>query len=690
MTEQQLIYYQHLGLPVTPLTQVGQYHAGAVLLGPTELGSGAFNTTYSVTYRLADGSTVDRVFKPLANGEMVRAAELGISWQPRIANRNLATRIAADMLGFKVIPEIDIGTCRKSGATILGLVMSRAQGRTAHDCPDAFENVNVIREVYKLQLCDHLTAQIDRHTTNYFIEVLPDGRAIVTGIDLHNSFSPKIKDPNTIAFGESRLQSAFRGTLMPQVIDSEMADSVRKLDIDELSQRLLELLSPEEVGAMRARHKAMLAHISQLQANGLIINPTQWSEPWVREFITPETSYVGVARKVDWDGVTSGGAALQAQLRLPPLETKEPPQTDGPVHRALREGDVAAVQTQVSGILQHNPSPQARFDALSALLESAGRVHPASMIKLLRLVANTVAERDEILTKEHRRQLFLRCDERREPHHTLLQEMMVTCSADQVDDLHAIVKGFVIAGASLTCLTWQGGRHTALARTLDTPGANALAAAAVMCGLLSAPAEGMPLHQLGMSSAAMKERLEGLPQGKAWKDKLTAAVEVHGRQLQTMLRHSGPNPATVLAQMTWALQEGQGELAMRLFELHFKERIGRHVGLFNGKAMATPLLTVMTGPNPEPLLAARMVEKALECAGGAPEADAVLRSMGLPLEDLFKALARGKRGMGDEESVGDSHRGPKAKMGHILDMLQDLRVTGVDISKLTVVWKKAP
>ncbi|CAN5717424.1 hypothetical protein BH11PSE7_BH11PSE7_03310 [soil metagenome] len=696
--------YAILNLPMTPETRVDEFHAGAVMPpGPKVLGAGSFNTVYGVTYRRRDGSLMNAAFKPLNNGEMLCSDELGINeFRPRIANRNLATRAVAGLLDFHVIPDMHIGTCTSgAGKLELGLVMAHAPGQPAYLCPMAFRSVNVMREAAKLQLLDHLVAQVDRHPNNYFVKMLSDGSAVVTGIDLDNSFSARIKRPNTVAMGEGSLQINFRGTLMPKVVDRQMAQAIVGLPPEALAFRLRDLLTHDEIQATLERHKALVAHITGLQKQGLVIESADWAEPWVQAFLTPETSYVGRDREDDpqWAAhVGAGGHAAPLlttpQVTLPPLETKEPPVAQLPAagspDAALRGGDVDAVQAHVLQIIRGAPSPEARFDALAALLQPAGQVQPAAMIKLLRLVANTAASGDSILTRSQRQALFRHCDQRCEPYRSMLQAMLVSCTtADQVDDLHAIAKGFVIAGTRLDCLTWEGGRQTAVARALATPGTNACAVAAVMCGLLSDPAERMPLHQLGVTGPAIMQSLTGVPQGAQWQVKLDHAVALHERQLEAMLKAGKLDPGNVAAPLTWVLQEGKAALAMPLLEMHFRQAIERHGSLVKVAVKATPLLTVMSGPNPKALLAARMVEQILACAAGPAQARAVLDGTGLSLKDLFKALSKRQMAYGDQVDVKDEHPQPRDKMLGIIASLRRLNVPGVDIAALEAICIKA-
>jgi hypothetical protein len=87
----------------------------------------------------------------------------------------------------------------------------------------------------------------------------------------------------------------FRGTKMPLVIDTEMAASLRSLTPDALGKLLGSKLKPAEVAATQTRLTAMLAHVDQLEANGMVINPSRWGTEEINKIVLDDkqSSYVG-------------------------------------------------------------------------------------------------------------------------------------------------------------------------------------------------------------------------------------------------------------------------------------------------------------------------------------------------------------------------------------------------------------
>ena len=169
-----LARYDRLNLKVTHATIPATTDAN-VTRPATTLGAGNFNTVLSVHLRDASGAQVEGVFKPLQprEGGWV-ARHTGIPRDdPQIAMRNIATASYAEKLGFNVIAQTKVAlittppTRRGPGGTQLGLLMERGQGTLARRADaSVMSKPQVLREVTKLQLLDHLTAQGDRHSSN--------------------------------------------------------------------------------------------------------------------------------------------------------------------------------------------------------------------------------------------------------------------------------------------------------------------------------------------------------------------------------------------------------------------------------------------------------------------------------------------------------------------------------------------
>lgn len=304
--------YRRLGIPITHQTLVSE-HTDAQRRGDmTRLGSGAFNEVYAARYSGPEG-IVSGVFKPLQNKEDGWvAAKIGIDLKlPQIANRNLATQDVARALGFDVVVECRIGARQQPSSAgprlQLGLVMGRAPGQEAFKALRHWRtDPEVRREVTKLQLLDHLVGQGDRHGGNYFVEAYKDERGQtkvkVSGIDNDQCFGMNTKDGNDIHYAENRQHIGYRGTKMPELIDSDMAAAIRRITPQSLGALLSDKLKPAEVDAAQSRLQSLLKHISKLEMGKRVLTPDEWNaRPDISAFQHASNSYF--ARDTSQTGV---------------------------------------------------------------------------------------------------------------------------------------------------------------------------------------------------------------------------------------------------------------------------------------------------------------------------------------------------------------------------------------------------
>lgn len=291
--------YQQMNLRLTSDTQPA-FTDAQVLEKPAELGSGKFNTVFAVKLMEPDGRPFDGVFKPLNTKETGWVA--GVSGIPRddpqIAMRNMATVAYAKKLGLDVIAGTRMAMIDTGGGPFepqLGMVMERARGKPAARTDSAtLARADVTAEVTKLQLLDHLTGQGDRHANNYFINIEPDGRAKVMGIDNDQCFGQYLHNPASIQqIPEDKWQKGFRGTGLPPVVDTEMERSINALTERDIRLMLGDKLSEPEIKAALKRHEGVKEHIAQLRADNMIIEPAQWGDMDVQFLLNAENSYVG-------------------------------------------------------------------------------------------------------------------------------------------------------------------------------------------------------------------------------------------------------------------------------------------------------------------------------------------------------------------------------------------------------------
>lgn len=298
--------YKQLNLNVTGDT-LPAFTNAHVLEKPKKLGSGAFNTVFSVKLKNPDGTAFDGVFKPLGTTEngWVAAATGIPRHDPQIAMRNIATVGVANKLGFDVVPSTRMAVIDTGRGVVdpdLGLVMERARGKPAAEVDASTLARGVVAaEITKLQLLDHITGQGDRHANNYFIDFKPEphphGTAKVMGIDNDQCFGKNLTDPAGIQqMPDDRMRHGFRGTGLPPVVDTEMARAINSLTSRDIRAMLGNKLSEPEIQAAIARHEGVKDHIAKLRTEGNIIHPGDWEQPGVQAQLTAENSYIGRER----------------------------------------------------------------------------------------------------------------------------------------------------------------------------------------------------------------------------------------------------------------------------------------------------------------------------------------------------------------------------------------------------------
>jgi hypothetical protein len=292
-------HYTRLNLQVTRDTLLA-YNDSQVIGRPAELGSGAFNSVYSVKLRSNKSAPVEGVFKPLRSTESGWVANhTGISrHNPQLAMRNIATVAYAKKLGFDVIGNAKValltvpGTGASPQRPQLGLLMDPAPGETAKEtAANVLARPDVMREVTKLQLLDHLTAQGDRHYENYFVHVDGNNRAKVTGIDNDQCFGKNALSPEAIRYADTPERKGFRGTRLPPAVDHEMAIAISSIQASDLQEMLGDKLSASEVQAAVQRLAGVKQHIAKLDQQGLVISPDEWSHANVQQALSPNNSY---------------------------------------------------------------------------------------------------------------------------------------------------------------------------------------------------------------------------------------------------------------------------------------------------------------------------------------------------------------------------------------------------------------
>ena len=266
---------------------------------------GSTSTVYKVGYN--DGQT--RIFKPLAppdpSGHQPfgwTAREIGIDrHNQRIAVRNIATCRLAKALGFDVVAQTQLGLHKLPGAAPgappqLGLVMELAPGKLAlhYETDDnaVLELPEVRRDLTKLQLLDCLTAQGDRHSGNYFIDVRPDGGVRVTGIDNDQCLGQNVHNPDQIRRGPRNAPSwGYRSCGLPPVVDTDMVEALSAMSAEKIRSLLGDILHPGEVEATVQRLNAIQDHLAGLEPLGRVIPADGWADARVDAHTNFSNSY---------------------------------------------------------------------------------------------------------------------------------------------------------------------------------------------------------------------------------------------------------------------------------------------------------------------------------------------------------------------------------------------------------------
>ena len=294
------IYGTHQ-IPITEDTLI-RFRDLSVSQAPMAFDKGATSTVYKVGYN--DGQT--RIFKPLAppdpNGHQPfgwTASRIGIDrCNQRIAVRNVATCRLAKALGFDVVAQTQLGLHKlQPGAPPqLGLVMELAPGKLAlhYETDDnaVLELPEVRRDLTKLQLLDCLTAQGDRHSGNYFIDVRPDGGVRVTGIDNDQCLGQNVHNPDQIRRGPRNGPSwGYRSCGLPPVVDTDMVEALSAMSAEKIRSLLGDILHPGEVEATVQRLNAIQDHLAGLEPLGRVIPADGWADARVDAHTNFSNSY---------------------------------------------------------------------------------------------------------------------------------------------------------------------------------------------------------------------------------------------------------------------------------------------------------------------------------------------------------------------------------------------------------------
>lgn len=254
---------------------------------------------YKLQVRRSNGKVQDAAFIPLHSMPTEAARHSGVSADDhRQANRAIAVQAYAKALHFPVVSHAQVAWLTLpdgKGQPELGLISAQPKGVRAGDLPlDKLKLVAMKKEMTRLQLLDHLTGHVNRHSDSYHVDVDAQGRVRISAGGNDASFGSGITHPAGIRHEKNHAKHfMYYGTGLPPVMDREMVNAINALSAENLEEMLGDQLSERELSAALMRLDAMKAYIAGT-AEGpapLIIGPNEWHRKDVQELLKPDNSY---------------------------------------------------------------------------------------------------------------------------------------------------------------------------------------------------------------------------------------------------------------------------------------------------------------------------------------------------------------------------------------------------------------
>lgn len=351
------LQYKEREIPIHERTMVGEFTGENIVGDPKKLTGGMCSNPYKATWHLSEDRKVIGVFKEAKpkEGYGPPCEKMGIDpSDSRMAVRSIATGVVDELLDFGIVPETRFGTMNgklgvivdfapgvspskkvdvdltdtDEGQSLLPMMQNDPEyakdmeevglrvvnGRLMKEQVYGIEDFNLDdpglrRDLVKLQLLDALCGQGDRHGQNYIIKLDSEGRyAGLLAIDNDQAFGPNVRDPNELLnreMGREQLRVGdksygareFRGVLLPEVIDVDMAESINKLTPEGLRSSLTGLLKEDEIQAAVDRLQVLKDHVEKLEKSGQVIGIDEWgSETATNSLQNVDTSYVARER----------------------------------------------------------------------------------------------------------------------------------------------------------------------------------------------------------------------------------------------------------------------------------------------------------------------------------------------------------------------------------------------------------
>ena len=287
------------------------------------LGQGAVNAVTLCQYNDKDGTPLTLVFKPEVGARHglahLVASNCGYHGETRVMQLNIATTISADQIGVgDVVARSKIGMLNGT----MGLYMEAAPGKEAVKWRSKFPEVarelkqnghfekargQLMRALSNLDWADALSGQVDRHNSNYLVDINPKtGNVKVTGIDNDASFGtqkvglttfltagikqelrermgvdgqPRVDGDNLNNTELMALRSSFglNQISKPTHIDRETFDKLMAVNVQDYQARLSTCLEPDAVSAAVSRLQDAKNHARQLELLGRVVDADAWS-----------------------------------------------------------------------------------------------------------------------------------------------------------------------------------------------------------------------------------------------------------------------------------------------------------------------------------------------------------------------------------------------------------------------------
>jgi hypothetical protein len=206
-----------------------------------------------------------------------------------LAQRDVAMSRLDQLLNVGMIADAQLALRKigkgKNATYVRGSLMAGAEGEQAGNLKWAAlkDSGELQRLLSRLQLLDAIAYQVDRNLGNIFIQTDDYGNVIaLTGID------------NDMSFGQYKTditESIQEYPGISSVVDEELAESIIKLQPQDLKNAMLGLLTDSEIKAAVTRLQQLQGHLQKLKADGKLVKKNQWGKDTAKLLLKEKTNY---------------------------------------------------------------------------------------------------------------------------------------------------------------------------------------------------------------------------------------------------------------------------------------------------------------------------------------------------------------------------------------------------------------